>query len=84
MKSFTDVSHSKCAESLQTHDAAAAQEAKRQQGNFIDVTSHELRNPLGAVMQCDEEIAHSMQDTEDQETLPMLQNNVDTAEIILA
>ena len=50
MGCFTDVSRLKWAESVQSLNAAAAREAKRQQEDFIDVTSHELRNPLGVVV----------------------------------
>jgi len=37
-------------------------EAKRQQENFIDITSHEIRNPLGAVMHCADLIQSSLTD----------------------
>lgn len=33
-----------------------AVESKRQQENFIDMTSHELRNPLSAIIQCGDSI----------------------------
>ena len=39
-----DISHQKWAESVQTRNAAAATQAKRRQEEFIDVTSHEMRN----------------------------------------
>ena len=32
-------------------------ELKRQQENFIDITSHEMRNPLSAILQCADEIS---------------------------
>ncbi|KAK7985198.1 hypothetical protein PG996_005561 [Apiospora saccharicola] len=34
-------------------------ESKRQQENFIDMTSHELRNPLSAIIQCGDSILTS-------------------------
>ncbi|KAF2663979.1 hypothetical protein BT63DRAFT_444408 [Microthyrium microscopicum] len=37
-----------------------ALELKRQQENFIDMISHEIRNPLSAVLHCAEEIDRSM------------------------
>ncbi|KAK5014777.1 hypothetical protein LTR39_002970 [Cryomyces antarcticus] len=37
-----------------------AVELKRQQENFIDITSHEMRNPLSAILQCADEISGSM------------------------
>lgn len=35
-------------------------ELKRQQENFIDMTSHEMRNPLSAILQCSDEITSSL------------------------
>ncbi|KAG9955603.1 hypothetical protein KCU78_g24814, partial [Aureobasidium melanogenum] len=37
-----------------------AVELKRQQENFIDITSHEMRNPLSAILQCADEITTTM------------------------
>jgi PAS domain S-box-containing protein len=84
MACFTDVSHLKWAENMQILNAAAAREAKRQQELFIDMTSHELRNPLGAVMQCAEQIATSFMRVEAFDILEVLRENVDAAETILA
>lgn len=39
-----------------------AVELKRQQENFIDMTSHEMRNPLSAIIQCADWIASSLQE----------------------
>lgn len=47
-----DISQLKWAESVQKQRVEEAIEAKRQQDNFIDMTSHEIRNPLGAVIHC--------------------------------
>ncbi|KAF1998942.1 hypothetical protein P154DRAFT_602525 [Amniculicola lignicola CBS 123094] len=52
MGTLFDISYFKWAESLQSKRVEEALEAKRQQENFIDMTSHELRNPLSAVVQC--------------------------------
>ncbi|KAK5119308.1 hypothetical protein LTR85_007664 [Meristemomyces frigidus] len=49
---LTDISQLKWAESMQKQRIDEAIEAKRQQDNFIDMTSHEIRNPLGAVIHC--------------------------------
>ncbi|KAJ9614402.1 hypothetical protein H2200_002538 [Cladophialophora chaetospira] len=87
MGCFTDVSHLKWAESVQIRSAGAARDAKRQQELFIDTTSHELRNPLGAIMQCAESIASSLQFSGSMaaaDMLGVLRENVETAEIILA
>ncbi|OCL15382.1 hypothetical protein AOQ84DRAFT_329513 [Glonium stellatum] len=48
--SCTDISSQKWAEDIQRKRVEDALESKRQQESFIDVTSHEMRNPLGAIM----------------------------------
>ncbi|THW56846.1 hypothetical protein D6D20_08414 [Aureobasidium pullulans] len=45
---------------LQAFSLNEAIEAKRQQENFIDVTSHEIRNPLGAVILSADSISVSL------------------------
>lgn len=56
----TDISHFKWAESVQLNSRLQAEEAKRQQEAFIDMTSHEMRNPLSAIMLCADGIATSL------------------------
>jgi signal transduction histidine kinase len=56
----TDISHFKWGESVQLHSRLQAEEAKRQQETFIDMTSHEMRNPLSAIMLCADGIANSL------------------------
>lgn len=58
---ITDISHLKWAEQLQINTAEAAKEAKRQQERFIDITSHEMRNPLSAILQCADSISMASQ-----------------------
>jgi PAS domain S-box-containing protein len=58
--SVTDVSNQKFAEEVQKKKVEDAMEVRRQQQNFIDVTSHEIRNPLMVVLQCSEEIGSMM------------------------
>jgi PAS domain S-box-containing protein len=45
----TDISRQKWAENTQTRNAAIATDAIRRQEEFLDITSHELRNPLSAI-----------------------------------
>jgi len=52
MGTLSDISHLKWAEELQKRRMEEAVEARRSQENFIDMTSHEIRNPLSAVIQC--------------------------------
>jgi signal transduction histidine kinase len=57
---ITEISQQKWAEGLQTRRMEEAVELKRQQENFIDMTSHEMRNPLSAILQCSDEIETSL------------------------
>jgi len=54
---FTDITEQKWAAEIERKRTQDALEAKRQQENFIDVTSHEIRNPLSVALQCSEEIS---------------------------
>ena len=58
--SVTDISSQKFAEDLQKRRMEEAMELKRQQENFIDITSHEMRNPLSAILQCADEISATL------------------------
>lgn len=58
---ITDISSQKWAEKVQSERREEAVELKRQQENFIDITSHEMRNPLSAILQCADQIANSIQ-----------------------
>lgn len=48
---LTDISHQKWSQQLQAQRLEDALEIKRQSENFIDMTSHEMRNPLSAILQ---------------------------------
>ncbi|KAK2468318.1 hypothetical protein H9L39_19964 [Fusarium oxysporum f. sp. albedinis] len=61
MGSITDISHLKWAEGLQNRRLQEAEETRRQQNEFIDITSHEMRNPLSAILQCADDITSAMQ-----------------------
>jgi PAS domain S-box-containing protein len=50
--SITNISSQKSVEDFQKRRMEEAIELKRQQENFIDMTSHEMRNPLSAILQC--------------------------------
>jgi signal transduction histidine kinase len=60
MGTMNDVSHLKWAEAVQRSRVEEALESKRQQENFIDMTSHEMRNPLSAMVQCADTISSSL------------------------
>lgn len=63
--SFTDISKQKWAEGFQKRKMEEAVELKRQQENFIDMTSHEMRNPLSAILQCADEVTTTMTQLKD-------------------
>lgn len=60
--SITDISRQKWAEHFEKRRMEEAVEMKRQQENFIDITSHEMRNPLSAILQCADEISTTLTD----------------------
>jgi len=84
--SLTNISQQKWAEGFQKRKMEEAVELKRQQENFIDITSHEMRNPLSAILQCSDEIisslteARSKKDKNLQDSL--LDDNIDAAQTI--
>lgn len=60
MGSIADISHLKWAQGLQDRRLKEAEETKRQQNEFIDITSHEMRNPLSAILICADDIRESL------------------------
>ncbi|KAH6621951.1 glycosyl hydrolase family 88-domain-containing protein [Boeremia exigua] len=57
--SVTDISKQKWAEGIQRKRTDSALESKKHLEHFIDTTSHEMRNPLSAIMQCADGILSS-------------------------
>ena len=55
-----DLSLHKAHERQAENRLAEALEAKRAQENFMDMVSHEMRNPLNAILQCAEEASESV------------------------
>ncbi|KAJ4983602.1 hsp90-like protein [Stagonosporopsis vannaccii] len=53
---ITEISRQKWGEQLQAAQATQARESKQQLESFIDTTSHEMRNPLSAIIQCADSI----------------------------
>ncbi|ERF75340.1 hypothetical protein EPUS_00133 [Endocarpon pusillum Z07020] len=82
--SVTNISTQKFAEELQKRRMEEAVELKRQQENFIDITSHEMRNPLSAILQCSEEISSSLTEARDNPELlsDVLDSNIEAAQTI--
>lgn len=57
MACFTDITQQKWSAEVELQRTQDALEAKRHHENFIDITSHEIRNPLNNSVQCAEEIS---------------------------
>ena len=84
--SLTNISQQKWAEGLQKMKMEEAVELKRQQENFIDITSHEMRNPLSAILQCADEISSTLQDFRNSNSAnieqDLVNSNIDAAQTI--
>lgn len=85
----TDISKQKWAEDVQKHRTDSALESKKHLEHFIDTTSHEMRNPLSAIMQCADGILTSYPGTEGDFAIPspftyasLLEQTVDAAQTI--
>ncbi|EUC31350.1 hypothetical protein COCCADRAFT_6749 [Bipolaris zeicola 26-R-13] len=89
MACTTDISRLCWAKSFQARQAAEAREAKRQQEAFIDVVSHEMRNPLSAIVHCADAITTALEECRAQITdipkpcLDILNDNIHSANTIM-
>lgn len=89
MACMTDVSRLKWAESWHALAAQEAQEAKRQQSEFTDAISHEVRNPLSAILQLADGIMSSSEECQSQHSdnsddrIQTLRDNAEAARTIL-
>jgi signal transduction histidine kinase len=63
--SVVDITSEKSAEEDQRVAAQEAIERKQQQERFIDMISHEIRNPLSAMVHCVEDINEALQEKEE-------------------
>lgn len=63
--SVVDITPEKSAASDQRKAAEEADERKKQQERFIDMISHEIRNPLSALVHCVEDINDALREEED-------------------
>lgn len=86
--SITNISQQKWAEHFEKQRMEEAVETKRQQENFIDITSHEMRNPLSAILQCADEISTTLLDFRSSDLLSqelisdVVDNSIDAAQTI--
>lgn len=63
--SVVDITSEKSAELAERKAAKDARERKEQQERFIDMISHEIRNPLSAMLHCSEDIDGAVSDPND-------------------
>ncbi|RFU33268.1 hypothetical protein B7463_g3087, partial [Scytalidium lignicola] len=88
--SITNISHQKWAEDFQKRRSEEAVEMKRAQTDFIDITSHEMRNPLSAILLCSDEIVTSLtnlcavevRSKLPEDTLTVVESGIDAAQTI--
>lgn len=86
--SITNISRQKWAEHFEKRRMEEAVELKRQQENFIDITSHEMRNPLSAILQCADEISTTLTEFRLNRSSPqrvveeLMDNSIDAAQTI--
>ncbi|OBT46507.1 hypothetical protein VE00_03337 [Pseudogymnoascus sp. WSF 3629] len=88
--SITDISYQKYVEECLRIRIEEAAELKSRQENFMDMNSHEMRNPLSAILQCADEISSSLnafKAGEDQEascmTAESCDSNINAAQTII-
>jgi len=60
MTTTTDITQQVWSEQVQRQKMEDAIESRRQQENFLDMTSHEMRNPLNAILQSADGISQAM------------------------
>lgn len=87
MACMTDVSQLKWAESWQAQLAYDAKEAKRQQSEFTDAISHEIRNPLSAILQLADGITRAtdgLREPTVQDCMTRLNESIEAAQTIVS
>jgi len=85
---MNDISAQKWAEQTEARKAHDAREAKKQQEEFIDIVSHEMRNPLSAILMSADSITNSLAEVKtlgisEDRLLSALQTNIDSATTIM-
>ena len=82
---MTEISRQKWAEGEEARRKEDALESKRQQEAFVDMVSHEVRNPLSAILISAEEIRDSLEKIAPTRTLSreVLASNLDAAGVIV-
>ncbi|KAL4950930.1 hypothetical protein BDW69DRAFT_171084 [Aspergillus filifer] len=79
---ISDITPEKKAELLQRKIADDAEERKQQQERFIDMISHEVRNPLSAILHCAEDILDVIADDAPEDAKEQMARIAEAAETI--
>lgn len=82
--SVVDISSEKSAELAERKAAKEAQERKEQQERFIDMISHEIRNPLSAILHCIEDIETEIRPSEDPVNTDNIQQAIETIDLCIS
>ncbi|KAJ5762470.1 uncharacterized protein N7511_005852 [Penicillium nucicola] len=81
---IADITPEKKAELMQRQAAREAQDRKKQQERFIDIISHEIRNPLSAILHCTEDIQEAIYNTKREDiSLPTITEAVETISLCI-
>lgn len=82
---MADITQEKTAELSQRKIAQEAQDRKEQQERFIDMISHEVRNPLSAILHCTEDILEAIHNKDKRDiAVPDIATAADTISLCVA
>ncbi|PLB46563.1 putative sensory transduction histidine kinase [Aspergillus steynii IBT 23096] len=82
---MADITQEKTAELSQRKIAQEAHERKEQQERFIDMISHEVRNPLSAILHCTEDILEAIHNRDKRDIdVPDIATAADTISLCVA
>ncbi|KAJ6262065.1 Hybrid signal transduction histidine kinase K [Drechslerella dactyloides] len=77
--SITNISETKFAEDMQKRRVEEVVELKRQQDNFVDMASHEMRNPLSAILQGADAMLESLERYRNTTTSKVLLDDIESS-----
>lgn len=81
--SVVDISSEKSAELSERKAAKEARERKEQQERFIDMISHEIRNPLSAILHCTEDIEDTVKKPNSEIDVAVIKEAVETIQLCI-
>ncbi|KAI0017511.1 two component histidine kinase 1 [Xylariomycetidae sp. FL0641] len=81
--SVIDITSEKSAELSERQAAKDARRRKEQQERFIDMISHEIRNPLSAVLHCSEDIAEAIRGGPNSVDINTIKESIDTIDLCI-